>query len=113
MAHTTSVYYRDRLGFEPEGEPSRQCATSSAREKGGAGDGPEDVDKRRNVKKSDWRSDNGERVVVSNMPSGGVYEENLTKFKGRTAKCDRRGRANSRGISRARCPFKSGRAEVK
>jgi hypothetical protein len=29
MSHTTSSYYRDRLGFEPDAEPHRQYASSS------------------------------------------------------------------------------------
>jgi hypothetical protein len=29
MAHTTSIYYRDRLGFEPDSEPHRQYSSGS------------------------------------------------------------------------------------
>ena len=74
MAHTTSVYYRDRLGFEPDFEPHRSQFNGGSKEKNG----------------SSMRGESGHYVgtrvgngrMDTAMP-GGVYEENLTKFKGR------------------------------
>ncbi len=85
MAHTTSIYYRDRLGFEPDYEPHRRhhhpqpasggdgvkgspgaAAGGSGGMKGGSG------------------SYNGRSSAINDdFMTGGVYEENLNKFKGR------------------------------
>ena len=100
MAHTTSVYYRDRLGFEPDYEPHRQYASRGSAGAPVAGD----RDGRRKVAAvgGEAKSAGSEPVdgvlvrgrgghfvgthvgngrVEESMP-GGVYEENLTKFKG-------------------------------
>lgn len=60
MAHTTSVYYRDRLGFEPDYEPHRQSSQAQQHYVG-------------------TQVGNGK---MEDPLSGGIYEENLSKFKG-------------------------------
>lgn len=77
MAHTTSIYYRDRLGFEPDYEPTRQHASKPD----GSGAPGRQL---RDGGHHNATSNNGDHHhggYGGNMP-GGVYEENLNKFKG-------------------------------
>ncbi|TRY61605.1 hypothetical protein TCAL_08457 [Tigriopus californicus] len=91
MAHTTNVYYRDRLGFEPDYEPHRasQYATSSTsihRESHYlASSSTTSVSGGMSGSKAKKVVDSSGRIVEETKSSltGGVYEENLTKFKGR------------------------------
>ena len=108
MAHTTSIYYRDRLGFEPDYEPHRlhSAAANASENKGKTTSRTSGVSNSSNGVKSSGNSsgigkssgsgaDGGRMnngmgdyvgVKVGNGHSdikGGVYEENLNKFKGR------------------------------
>lgn len=111
MAHTTNVYYRDRLGFEPDFEPERRQYSSSNQKVVSAVSEMTSTTTRsstsvRHIRtsgqltsSSTHHSNNGTAAVASKhytsdsshyqlesdaMMKGGVYEENLTKFKGRT-----------------------------
>ena len=86
MAHTTSIYYRDRLGFEPEDEyAGGGGAVSSQQRQSGGGVVAASVAKRAaakghsGVKNGATNGNNGDYIM-----KGGVYEENLNKFKGLT-----------------------------
>ena len=124
MAHTTSVYYRDRLGFEPETEGRRQysqqqttptktqymsstsaVASSSSRYSsshigngsgngGGNGSAPyeesmsshhiqHDQRHQKSITAGSGHGGGGGSGVPGGAASQGMYEENLTKFKGR------------------------------
>ena len=90
MAHTTNIYYRDRLGFEPEYEAHLQSSqqnttvTKSIYTSGSS----------RSYQQSSYSTNQGveERqqqvttssstAIASANSTHGVYEENLTKFKG-------------------------------
>nr|XP_040567606.1 plectin-like isoform X2 [Lepeophtheirus salmonis] len=76
MAHTTSIYYRDRLGFEPDYEGNPEEASRLA---GKYNPGSNTSSLRRGS--SSRRSNNNSTKVETEDPSHGVYEENLTKFK--------------------------------
>ncbi len=69
MAHTTSSYYKDRLGFEPD------YSTSS---RGGSSVVKDSVSKAGHFVGT--HVGNGR---IEDSMKGGVYEENLNKFKGR------------------------------
>ena len=101
MAHTTSIYYRDRLGFEPEDEyvsggggggvvggavssQQRQSGVSASVAKRAAAKGQRAINNGNGATNGNGNSDYQHEHIMK----GGVYEENLNKFKGRTiTKC--------------------------
>ncbi len=96
MAHTTSAYYRDRLGFEPDYEkphkrsyatpPNAAASTANgdSSDRAGASGAGSAFQEGASVREKGGHfagSHVGNGRIEDSMP-GGVYEENLNKFKG-------------------------------
>ena len=70
MSHTTYSYTRNRVGFEPDREERRvshYAGVSAYTANGHPPNGPQA---------------NGQQLYLEDTMTGGVYEENLSKFKG-------------------------------
>ena len=101
MAHMSSGFYRDRLGFDPDKEASAMSATSAtslSRQQRTVTSSAYSSSSRQEVTSRESRGSASHYAVSSHVSNGnlvvdngqgviqaqthGMYEENLSKFKG-------------------------------
>ena len=91
MAHTTNIYYRDRLGFEPEYESQLQNSQQNTTVTKSTLYTSSGTTRSYSSKSAAAYTSSSSTAAVeqqqhhhqsSSNVSHGVYEENLTKFKG-------------------------------